>query len=170
MKSKSFEPSNPLGLFSADPEIAEREYADLRKRLVRFFQWNRTDDAEDLADETLFRVFRSLQEGRELSGSLQQYAHGIAKYVVKERRVRKAEELPESAPAHDAGESLSVTERTLLAAELLSKLSKDDRSLLTSYFVEDRNEAAARFGLSGAALRLRVHRILERLRRVASKA
>lgn len=170
MKPKSFESSDPLAQFSPDPEIAEREFAELRNRLIKFFEWNGAADADDLADDTLFRVFRSLREGMAPSGSLQHYAHAIAAYVLKESRViRKAEELPELAEAQENRESLGHAERTLLAQELLNTLSKEDRALLTSYFKHDRAATAARFGLTSTALRLKIHRILRKLSRVASE-
>jgi hypothetical protein len=43
-----------------DVEQASRRYASLRERLSRFFEWNRVDNADELADETLDRLARRI--------------------------------------------------------------------------------------------------------------
>ena len=61
-----------LRLFSENREEAGNLYEAVRRRLVQFFLSKRCDHAEQLADETLNRVARRLQE----AGSIDDVAPG----------------------------------------------------------------------------------------------
>src|SRR5688572_7932468 len=72
-----------------DRESAGRKYEDLRRKLIKFFEWNRCFPAEDLADETLDRVARRLV--REDVGHVLPFAWGVANHVRQEsgRQMRR---------------------------------------------------------------------------------
>jgi len=64
LTSKAF--AKLLAKLSADPEIAGIEYEELRRRLIKFFEWRGAFFPEDLADETLNRTARKIDEGEEI--------------------------------------------------------------------------------------------------------
>ena len=52
-----------LARLDADPARAGERYEDLRRTLVRFFEWRGAPFPDDHADETFDRVARRLDEG-----------------------------------------------------------------------------------------------------------
>ena len=53
-----------LRAFHADREQASHHYQALRERLIRFFQWNRTEMPEELADEVIDRLARRFAKNK----------------------------------------------------------------------------------------------------------
>ena len=105
-------------------------------------------------------------EGAETYSGINAYCYGVAQYVLQEERRRpQGDELPDEIPVKEvrAPNRLGRTEQTILVRQLLSKLSEEERSLLTRYFSEDRAELAAELGVSPNSLRIRIHRIISRL-------
>jgi hypothetical protein len=49
-----------LSLLSSDPDLAGEEYEELRRQLIKFFEWRGSFCADQLADETLNRVVRKI--------------------------------------------------------------------------------------------------------------
>jgi DNA-directed RNA polymerase specialized sigma24 family protein len=92
-----------LKALGPDADQAGRKYAKLRERLARFFEWNRVDNADELADETLDRLARRLRsaEGAGADGDAngnsrektierpEEFAAGIARLVLFEQRRRQ---------------------------------------------------------------------------------
>src|SRR6185295_19063594 len=76
-----------LGSSTEDPGD---KYETIRQSLVKVFVWNGCWDAEDLADETIDRVMRRVQEiAIDYSGDPALYFYGVAKMMLKERRRQK---------------------------------------------------------------------------------
>jgi hypothetical protein len=48
------------------PEIAGQKYEQIRRKLVRFFEWRACSGADELADATIDRVIRGLVEEKEI--------------------------------------------------------------------------------------------------------
>ena len=83
-----------------DRDSAGRKYEALRRKLIKFFEWNGCSPAEDLADETLDRVARRLT-GADVA-QVVPFAWGVAQHVRQEsaRRMRREvalRDLPEAA-------------------------------------------------------------------------
>jgi DNA-directed RNA polymerase specialized sigma24 family protein len=158
------------GLLSAldqDPARAGEQYESLRRKLVKFFQWRGSATPEELADETLNRLARKIDEGeaiRNLSG----YIGGVARLVwletLKEQeRARSAfEELRASSP-HP---SQSDSQRTDCFESCLDSLPSESRSLILDYYryehggkINSRKQLADKMAMPLNALRIRAHRI-----------
>src|SRR5215471_13414988 len=56
-----------LGALDADRDRAAEEYERLRTRLIGLLRWWGASQPEDLADETLDRVARKIQDGVDIS-------------------------------------------------------------------------------------------------------
>src|SRR5262245_52537956 len=67
----------------ADRERAGERYEELRRTLLRFFEWRGASFPEERADETLNRVARKLDEGMAIA-EIGQYSMGIARLVLLE--------------------------------------------------------------------------------------
>ena len=62
---------------------AAKKYEQIRRRLMKAFEWNDCLCPADLADETINRVARKLQEGEEIR-NLEAYFSAFAKHVLQE--------------------------------------------------------------------------------------
>src|SRR5580692_9915969 len=80
-----------LTKLAPDPTQAGLRYEKLRTRLIAFFLRRMLPAPEDLADETINRLARRLFEGEQVA-SIEAYALGIARYVLKEQTVLAARE------------------------------------------------------------------------------
>ena len=147
----------------------------MRRRLLRYFRHKRCASPDDLADETLSRVARRLdEEGTINEATPAHYCYIVAKYVFLEhlREVAAARAgVAETArtpgpepPATEAEQQLDCLDRCL------ERLSPDDRALIFDYYrgaqrerIEGRRALAARLSLSPNALTIRACRIREKL-------
>jgi hypothetical protein len=154
-------------------------YLQMRRRLVTYFQRKRCLTADDLADETLNRVARRLDEqGRITDASPARYCYIVAKYVLLEHlrdpdlRLVRNPNVGERAHAGSAGDS-PAHERSLECLDrCLSALPCDDRALILEYYrdergarIERRRHLAANLRLSANALTIRACRIRDKLER-----
>lgn len=161
-----------LARLDADQEHAGARYEALRLALVKFFDWQGVALAEDLADETLNRVTRKLDEGERLR-DVPAYCHGIARLVLLEyrksaaqRRVDIEEITPVAAPVEG---NEPDTRRGCLAA-CLRDLPVESRQLILRYYQDDKGQRidaraaqATQLGIPLNALRSRAQRIRDRL-------
>ena len=77
--------SKLLQYLDADPDQAGRKYERIRHRLIKFFEWRNFHSPEDLADETINRVARRIEEGVEIRApDPLAYFHRVADLVAKE--------------------------------------------------------------------------------------
>ncbi|HZR28716.1 MAG TPA: hypothetical protein VFA71_08035 [Terriglobales bacterium] len=165
-----------LAIFDSDSRKAEEKYVELYRKLVRYFEWNRTAEPEDLAQEALKRGFVRLQEGQKITvGDPAAYFFGIARNLVREGwSTRKPEPLPEhfedqqAIPAQPSFRNLNPSEQAVFLTQCLRDLPGDEFEMLMAY-VEGNGEAwGKKAGLEPGALRLRVHRLRKRLEKLAS--
>src|SRR5258708_44850 len=84
LRSAQFE--GLLTRLDPDRERAGELYEALRRKLIKFFEWNSCFPAEDLTDETLDRVTQKL--GEELIHDVPAFASGVAKRVRQEAHKR----------------------------------------------------------------------------------
>ena len=166
-----------LQRLSSNRELAAREYERLRFRLTKLFQWKGHIDAEDLADRTLDRLARRLEDGEQID-PVYGYCCGIARMLLLEahrERERQSDAMEElvstqnSSPVRDP-----VTLEALL--HCLGKLPEETRTLVLDYYqgdkqllIEQRKGLAERRGIPLNALRLRVNRIRLQLERCVSQ-
>lgn len=155
-----------LAFFDADREAAAIKYEDIRRRLVRLFQWRGCTAPEDCADRTIDRVARRLQDGVEIhSRDPYHYFQGVALNVLREhvrepeRAGEQVEDVPAGPPADAAAEA-----RLACLDECLGALAPGSRDLLLEYHrgdrhIERRQALAASLGIAPNALRIRVHRL-----------
>jgi RNA polymerase sigma-70 factor (ECF subfamily) len=147
---------------------------------IRFFAIRQLRDpalAEDVAQETLCRVFEALREGRvrdpvALPSFVFETARNICLHQFRTWRRKAAahetlaREETTATPPEAALDSMIGAERQALVRRALATLEPRDRELLTRLYVdgEDTATIAAHLEIEPAALRVRKHRALARLR------
>ena len=67
-----------------DSDRAGEKYESLRLTLMKFFDWRGAHFPEELADETINRVIRKIDEGETIR-DLPTYCHGVARLVLLEK-------------------------------------------------------------------------------------
>ena len=156
-------------LTALDPDRARAAsaYERLRQRTTGLLHWWGAPDAEDLADETLDRVARKVEDGAAIpKGSLGAHVRGVARLVFYERRRRPR------LHAHDltlvAAPPPSETAALRCLDSCLDSLDRPERHLVLGYYgdgksADVRRRLAADLGLSMTALRIRAHRVRAQL-------
>ena len=167
-----------LRALHADREQASHHYQALRERLIRFFQWSRTEMPEELADEVLDRLAKRLHLASEQIQDPVRYAVGIARLLLHEQRrknLRRQEALAEL-QQNSLDADRRERERTLhqeqaeLLQQCLQSIPAPSRELIFRYYDVDeaadhRQQMARAYGISINALRNRALRIRADLER-----
>jgi DNA-directed RNA polymerase specialized sigma24 family protein len=164
-----------LACLDSDRDRAGAAYERLRTKLLIYFEHRGSAAPEDLADETLNRFARRLEEGLEVpSAEAHSYVYAIARNVLREmwKQPEPAEPLdtlPESRqPAHDPRVPARPDPELRLGCltKCLEKLPADVRELVMRYHtgegrerIDGRKALSDRIGVPLNALRIRVHRI-----------
>ncbi len=161
-----------LTLLHPERDKAAVEYERLRDRITGLLGWWGSPRAAELADETLDRVARKLDEGAEVrTGSLGAYVRGVARMVFYESsRQQQTDPLPPdldlSVPVTDEEQSPAL----VCFDQCLAKLSAADRKNLLRYYddagertMDARRKLADELGISTNVLRVRMHRLRDRL-------
>ena len=162
---------NLLALLDADRDRAGVLYEALRRRLQGLLRWWGSGSPLELADRTLDRVAMKLLEGAPVSAeALPGYVRGVARFVFHEslRERRHEEDMLRDLPVPSAE---SVREHALGALDVcLETLGLPDRGLILGYYaaressmIEARRRLASELRLSPTALRIRAHRLRQRL-------
>ena len=155
-------------------------YLEMRRRLVSYFDRRNRPAADELADETLNRVARTLEQGGEIVvRPPARYCYIIARFVLFEdlRRGRRHVGLDESTLSADGRAMLAeLTEDHLREQRLdcldrcLDRLKPEQRTLIVEYYrdtgrqkIERRRALADRLGISMNALAIRTSRIRDTL-------
>ena len=151
-------------------------YLEMRGRLVDYFGRRNCHSPEDLADETLNRVARRLEETGSIDDVVPaRYCYIVAKFVFLEslRGPKRMELLAPSdeAVAAQGADERADNERTFACLEqCLQSCSAADRELILDYYGmtsgsarENRRQLAQRLGISANSLAIRACRIRSRL-------
>lgn len=176
-----------LACLDADRDQAARKYENIRRKLIKHFECRGCYSPEDQADETINRVARRIYEGQEIwAYDPASYFYGVARNILREywgspeREFSPLESLPPMAhPSEDAlkqkqkeAERLSLERRLAILERCLQDLSPENRQIIISYYqgergerIENRKRLAVSLGLPTNALRIRAHRIREKLER-----
>jgi DNA-directed RNA polymerase specialized sigma24 family protein len=160
------------------------KYLEMRRRLVAYFDRRDRLAADELADETLNRVGRTLERtGVVAINPPARYCYVVARFVLLEdiRRERRHVGLdePRVRPALQTSitaiverdDGLAVREQRLERLECcLRALRPDQRELIIEYYretrrqrIERRRDLAKRLGITMNALSIRICRIREAL-------
>jgi DNA-directed RNA polymerase specialized sigma24 family protein len=156
-----------------DRETAGRYYEQIRRKLVKFFEWRNCPGSEELADATIDRVIRRLMEGEEIRArDPSTYFYGVARYIALEsfNAQKEAARSLERMPAR-GGESDDDEERCFRCLDrCVGTLPPDAQHLIVAYYDADgqqrivnRRRLAMQLQISATALRLRAHKIREQL-------
>lgn len=163
-----------LACLDADAERAGAQYELIRLALVKFFDWRRAHAPEELADETLNRAMRRVDEG-EAPRDLPTYCLGIARFVLRESLRHPAQhhvELEDAGPltAPNHNDAVAEDERQACFESCLRALPLESRQLIMQYYQDERRQKinnrlalAERMGIPLNALRSRAQRIRDRL-------
>ena len=157
-----------MKLLGPDETSARARYELLSARLVKFFEWRHCSDADDLAQETMMRVFAKIEGGLELKyDDNTPYFFAVAKNVLMEaQRTAAKAPAPLEEGAHATEDAASQTEAHIALEQSLVRLSKEDRRLLIEYYLDgDRKDLCRRYRLTEQNLRVRVHRRKEQVKK-----
>jgi RNA polymerase sigma factor (sigma-70 family) len=158
-------------------------YVEMRRRLMGYFARKGCRSPDDLADETLTRVARRLEEeGITLAETPARYCYIVARFVFLEHlRETRSHRLAEHDPADVApaqlvwsrpdAEAAGIREHLLLCLDkCLQELDPLNRRIITRYYIgservkiDNRRELAESLGLTQNALAIRASRIRKRL-------
>lgn len=174
-----------LTQFDPDVNRAGEEYEFVRRGMIKYFECHGCASAFELADETIDRIARKIVEGVQIQeGKLHAYCYGVARNVFHEHlrrpdRDQPAIELlpPHRHPSEDPIElsrrrsEQSELERRLVCLEVcVNLLPPEARKIMLSYYegkrgarIRNRKLLAETIGVEMNSLRLRVHRVREKL-------
>lgn len=169
-----------LAWLDPDREQAGRKYEEIRRRMVKFFEWQGCAYPEEQTDQTINRVARRLDEGvRILASDPFIYFSGVARNVLMEYRrhpERGALDVAVGQYASKASDRDSEARKEDLECKLecleccLQRLTPSQRELITEYYCEEkqakiktRKRLADRLEIPLNALRIRAYRIKESL-------
>ena len=168
--------ANLLGSLDADWERAGEKYEDLRRTLIRFFEWRGAPFPEEHADETFNRVARKLDEGVKVK-KIGGYCYEVARLVCLEAfKGRDSKRVPleaikfAAAVADTTGEGVEKELRLACLDDCLGVLPAESRELIVEYYrdekrcrIDHRKALAERLGLRRDALANRTQRVRDRL-------
>lgn len=165
-----------LGWLDSDRNAAGQKYETIRFRLIKIFYGRGLPDAESLADETINRVAGKVKDiVQSYEGDPALYFYGTAQKVSLEAHRRKPIAAPSSSsvyqPVFDEHSEEEHRRRNCLDRCLI-KLSRDDRRMVVQYYaseertsIDHRHRLAEQFRLTPNTLRVRAHRIRQRLQK-----
>jgi DNA-directed RNA polymerase specialized sigma24 family protein len=164
-----------LAVLGPSRTLASVRYEQIRRKLIKFFEWRGCRFPEELADEAINRVACKIEEGLELDGeSVYRYFHGVARLLAKEairRRCREESARALGIAAPTGGEEDRALEFRLdCLHSCMNGLTPGECELLLQYYrgeksekIRNRKALAEQLGIPMNALRIRVHRLREKL-------
>jgi DNA-directed RNA polymerase specialized sigma24 family protein len=165
-----------LDRLGADEEQAGEKYEDMRRTLLRFFEWRAAPFPEEQTDETFNRIARKLDQGIEIA-NIGGYCYEVARLVCleafkgPESRRAPLEEIKLEAIASDsADEAVEKEQRLTCLDDCLRVLPVESREVITEYYCDEkrgrinrRKALAERMGLRRDALANRAQRVRDKL-------
>lgn len=165
-----------------DGEQAGENYENLRRTLVRFFEWRGAPFPEEQTDETFNRIARKLEEGVEIK-NIGGYCYEVARLVCMEAfkghdsRRAPLDEIKLEATAPDTTDMAAEKEVWLTCLDdCLRVLPVESRELITEYYrdekrgrIDRRKALAERLGLRRDALANRAQRVRDRLEQCVNR-
>jgi DNA-directed RNA polymerase specialized sigma24 family protein len=165
-----------------DQEQAGEKYEDMRRTLLRFFEWRSAPFPEEQVDETFNRIARKLDEGIEIT-NIGGYCYEVARLVCLEAfkghegRRAPLEVIELEAIATDTTDEIAEKEQRLTCLDdCLRVLPVESRELITEYYCDekrgriDRRQALAdSLGLRRDALANRAQRVRDKLEQCVTR-
>jgi DNA-directed RNA polymerase specialized sigma24 family protein len=159
-----------LALLGPDRDVAGNRYLEIRRNLVRLFEWRGCTTPEEYADETINRCARKIADG-EVIRDVVTYSIGIARMMLLEmsrdrhRQARPLDEAPE--PQVVVHEPENDRDRRVECLRLcLDQLPLEHRKLILSYYqgekgdkIKNRNGLTRTLAISPGTLRMRALRL-----------
>jgi DNA-directed RNA polymerase specialized sigma24 family protein len=164
-----------LRSLDVDRERAGELYESIRRKLLKFFEWRGCLPGEEHADEVLSRMIDKFARGEQIQDP-STYCYGVARLVLLEIRKDRAREQAVISELQHVAPSRSDDGRKQLALGCLEKclagLPPDNVELILGYYNQDggtkivqRKKMAEEMAIPMNALRIRAHRLRERLER-----
>ncbi len=165
-----------LASLGADRERAGERYEELRRTLMRFFQWRGAPFPEEQTDDVFNRVARKLNAGVEIR-NVRSYCYEVARLVCLEalkgtdsKRASLDSSHYEVAAVDTTNEASEHELRLDCLESCLDSLPAESRHLIVDHYradkgdrVKHRKSLAARLGLQREALANRAQRLRDRL-------
>jgi RNA polymerase sigma factor (sigma-70 family) len=160
------------------------KYLEMRRRLVAYFDRKNCFSADELADETLNRVARRLEEEGSIETSPAHYCYIVAKFIFLEylRRTKRPQVgidelsslsdtyISPTAISERKHEAESEEKRLTCLERCLKDLDPNQREMIVQYYhgdqrakIENRRALAEASGVTLNALGIRVCRIRDKL-------
>jgi DNA-directed RNA polymerase specialized sigma24 family protein len=147
-----------LARLDPDKKRAAEKYETVRKKLIKFFEWRRFDDADACADEVIDRVAKSIDTGTQVR-DLRKYFNGVARLTALEgfrERKREAQvihQVPFPATSNADADREENQARLHCMQKCLGELSEKKLDLILNYYrpgikKEDRIKLAEERGYS----------------------
>ncbi|HEX8118000.1 MAG TPA: sigma-70 family RNA polymerase sigma factor [Pyrinomonadaceae bacterium] len=164
-----------LAHLATDRDVAAERFATIWRNLVRTFASRRCHEAEDVADETMFRVARKTRTLKKYTGDFALYIYRVGSFVCREwlRRYRKWLRLHPDVPPPESPPPPEPPDEEPLDCldQCLDALPAEDREIAVEYYrftgrerIENRRRLGEKFNLSPNALRIRAHKLRAQLR------
>ena len=160
-----------LQWLDSDREQAGKRYEEIRGRLIKIFGSRGCAEPDALADETINRVAKRVDEiSKTYEGDPALYFYGVANKIHMEQlRKQKPIEIPPPPPVPDKDDY----EAEYVCLEgCIGHLPARSRDLVLQYYeheqqdkIERHQRLAERFGIGLNALRIRAHRARQVLRK-----
>ena len=161
-----------LNWLSNDDEEAANEYEKIRGGLVRYFRYKGCSYCDELADETINRVARKIEQldlstGSKKSTICYGFAYNVFREYLRDNE-NKNVQIENETTIEDKSKKYEVSvEKDFDCLEkCLSKLDIKQKELLTTYFSKEKSEKiilrkkiADELGITPNALHVRVYRI-----------
>ena len=161
-----------LDALHADRNAAAGRYEEIRAKLLRFFEWRGCPFPDEHADETITRVIRKIDEGERIQDPAT-YCHGVARLVLLEalkQREKQRVAMTQLEPLQPLADDADIERRLECLRRCMRTLPPDHQTLIAEYHgydgadrIEGRRRLAATLGIGPNALRIRVHRLGDRL-------
>jgi DNA-directed RNA polymerase specialized sigma24 family protein len=167
--------------FDPDQDQAAEKYEELRRKLIRFFEWRGAPFPEEHADEVINRLAKRVAEGVSVQ-NVSSYGYEIARLVLFEvskakdsRRVSLADvNVAVVREAHDDAQEKET--RLACLDDCLESLPEAGRRLILEYYQDDKRDRIERrkalaigLGLPREALANRAQRLRDKLERCVTR-
>ncbi len=157
-----------------DPEKAAEMLEEIRRRLIRFFEWRGSPRPEDLVDVTIDRVAYQLERDLVFHSDPYAYFCGVARLVSLEDVRREAREnrartlQPWSSGGNPGDPEDDPDPRLDHLRHCLATLTAEQRELVLRYHqgeqrIQNRKRLCQEHNIEMNALRIRVHRIRRKI-------
>jgi DNA-directed RNA polymerase specialized sigma24 family protein len=162
-----------LASLSSDRDAAAARYLEIRRNLVRLFEWRGCSTPDEYADETMNRCARKITEGEGIR-DLATYSIGVARMLLTEmgrvsaREPRALSGIPEPRVSPQEREGRDAHAECL--RKCLGQLSAAHRDLILNYYMGDKGDQIRKrkslmqsLRIPASTLRMRALRIRESL-------